>query len=271
MAQLKGGFVTSDPRLDWIPAHDEASRGFMARSLIVGNAPVIEKAPRSFTWSVPYWLNQGQEGRCVEYSICHDLLARPVMVDPRFVTDILAGKKIYWPSQRDDYWQGGSYPGAVPFSEGTSVLHGIKTTAALGFFGEYRWSFTLQEAILSLGYVGPLILGMNWHPGMFNTDSNGFIHPTGPVAGGHAILAHSVKIVWLDPRGPKVWANVDLVRSYIILHNSWGQGWGINGRAKLNLIDFDALRRANSEVCVIPSGSRARTVQFPVRDLMLAA
>lgn len=268
--ELKSGFVTTDPRLDRLPAFDEASRGFMARSIVMGAEPIIEKKPRSYTHNISYWLNQGSEGRCVEYSICHDLLARPVMVDPRFITDILAGKKIYWPSQRDDYWQGGSYPGAVPQYEGTSVLHGVKTAAALGFYGEYRWAFTLQEAILSLGYVGPLLLGINWHPGMFNTDQNGFIHPTGPVAGGHAILAHAVKIVWLDPQGPKVWANVDLNRSYIVLHNSWGNLWGVNGRAKLTLAEFDLLRRAQGEVCVIPPQSRKHIVQFPVRDLMVA-
>ena len=270
MEELKDGSMVEDPRLDRIPAFDEASRQYPVGLMQVRGEAIIEKRPRSYTWAVPYWLNQGQEGRCVEYSICHDLLARPVQVDPRFITDILAGKKIYWPSQRDDYWPGGSYPGAMPLYEGTSVLHGVKTAAALGFYGEYRWAFTLQEACLGLGYGGPLLLGINWHPGMYNTDPNGFIHPTGPVAGGHAILAHSIKIVFSEyPRGVRTWENVDLDRSYIVLHNSWGNTWGVNGRAKLSLVDFDALRRAQGEVC-IPS-VRKLSVEYPVRDLMLAA
>lgn len=268
MAQLKDGSTPIEDRLDRLPQFDEQSRAYGIRTVPVAGETLIEKRPRSYTHGVNYWLDQGREGRCVEFAICHDLLARPVQVDPRFTTDIIAGRKIYWPAQRDDQWGGGSYPGAAPHYEGTSVLQGVKTAATLGFYGEYRWAFTLEEAVLTLGYFGPLIIGINWFPGMFNTDPEGFIHPIGQVAGGHAILVHAIKIVWSNPLGDRAWHNVDLAKSYVTLHNSWGQDWGVNGRAKLSLIDFDALRQADGEIC-IPT-VRKKSVLFPVKDLMTA-
>lgn len=248
--ELRGGAITHDPRLDRLVQFDERSRGFGVRPLLLQPITGTLKAPRSYTHRVEYWLNQGQEGRCVEYSICHELLARPAEVDPELVTQILQGKRIYWPAQQDDQWPGGSYTGAVPQYEGTSVLSGVKTAAKLGFYGEYRWAFTLEEAVVALP-LAPLVLGINWYTGMFDTDGSGFVRPTGRIEGGHAILAHSVKIVWKDIHAPKVWDNVNLDQSYIVLHNSWGNQWGLNGRAKLLLTDFDKLRREDGEVAII--------------------
>lgn len=251
MIVLKGGFRTQDPRLDRVLQFDDRSKNFHIRHHLLQGVPVGHQKPRSFTWGINQWLDQGREGRCVEYSTCHDLLAKPKEVPRAMVEEILAGKRIYWPAQREDDFPGGSYPGADPQEEGTSVLAGVKVAAELGFYGEYRWAFSLESACLGLGYVGPLILGINWYEGCYDPDGDGFIHVTGEQVGGHAILAHALKLVAKPGSGPLTFDRVDLDKSYIVLHNSWGQGWGVNGRAKMSLTDFDRLRTEDGEVCII--------------------
>lgn len=65
------------------------------------------------TWWSYY--NQGEEGRCVEFG---SLRALSLMNRKRY--DITS-RWHYWMAQHDDEWAGGSYPGASPQYEGTSV------------------------------------------------------------------------------------------------------------------------------------------------------
>lgn len=255
--ELKGGHTTKDPRLDRIPQFDDRSRQYRIRRMMVAGEPLEKCSLRSRSWGINVWLDQGQEGRCVEFAICHDLLARPTQVAQEpLVEQILQTKGIYWPAQQEDQWPGGSYPGADPIEEGTSVLAGMKVAARLGFYGEYRWATTLAGALLALGHVGPLILGVNWYSGCYDADADGWIHVTGELEGGHAILAPAVKLVWLEkpPAGTSHDAAVaqylDRQKSHIVLHNSWGPSWGVNGRAKLSVADFDRLRIEQGEVCI---------------------
>lgn len=66
------------------------------------------------------YYNQGVEGRCVEFASlrCMSLLNRK-----RY--DITS-RWHYWEMQRTDEWAGGSYPGASPRYEGTSVRAGLE-------------------------------------------------------------------------------------------------------------------------------------------------
>lgn len=254
---LKGGFVSTDRRLDRLPEFDERSRGFAISATV---AEVAANRVRSYTWNVPAWLDQGQEGRCVEFAICHELLARPVMVDPLKIADILQHLSIYHPAQHDDYWDGCYLGPRCPIApsanqyEGTSVLAGMKQAKALGFFEEYRWAFGVQELASAIGYHGPAVIGVNWHPGMFRTDANGFIHPTGAVAGGHAILVRGIKCVYktrsLLRRRGRSFDDLDLDRSYFILRNSWGRGWGIEGDCKISVRNMQTLLAARGECCL---------------------
>lgn len=244
---LVDGKVSDDVRLDRVYPGVERhfpSLGFLIRDLPKGGVALAEKPLRSFTWGVPQWLDQGQEGRCVEYAICHELLARPVMIERQRVDEILLGKKIYWPAQEEDEWEGGSYPGADPIYEGTSVLSGMKVAARLGFFGEYRWGLNAKDLALCIGYAGPAILGINWYEGMHETDPHGFVHVSGSISGGHAILCHRVKI---EKRKD---GSIDYDRSYFQLHNSWGPSWGVDGRAKVLWSDMERLISEQGEVAL---------------------
>ena len=120
---LKDGTTTQDPRLDRLVEFDEKSRSFPIRELLRADEP------RSYTWSLPVYLDQGYEGACVGFSWSHELAARPVEVQG--VTNETA-RQVYFEAQRIDEWEGGAYDGAIPFYEGTSVLAGAKALQAQG-------------------------------------------------------------------------------------------------------------------------------------------
>lgn len=223
---MRDGSEVEDARLGRLVQFDERSRNFPVREVLA------EPAYRSASWDVGEWLDQGTEGACVGFAWTHELIAIPIPIgglDNQWAREI-----IYWEAQRIDPWPGGAYPGASPFYEGTSVLAGVKVCANLGFINEYRWAFGLDDVRLTLGNFGPLVLGLNWYEGMFDTDQSGFITPTGRNAGGHAILAVSV----------------NEEERWVRLHNSWGKSWGIDGTCRIRFDDLDRLLREQGEACV---------------------
>jgi C1A family cysteine protease len=162
----------------------------------------------------------------VGFSCAHELIAKPKPV--KGITAKFAREQVYWEAQKLDDWEGGSYPGASPKYEGTSTLCGVKALQKLGYIKEYRWSFSLEDLILAVGHIGPAILGLNWYEGMFEPHSCGYLHVTGKLSGGHAILCRGVNVK----------------EGYFLLHNSWGKDWGDNGTAK---VSFEEMRRLLKE------------------------
>ena len=132
---------------------------------------------------------------------------------------------MYYEIQKRDPWPGGEYPGASPRYAGTSVLAGVKTYRDKGFFSEFRWGFSMRDVQLGVGRNGPCVIGVNWHTGMFDTDSNGFIHVTGQIEGGHCTLLRGVNVK----------------EKYFLGTNSWGAEWGQNGDFKISFNDMEKL------------------------------
>lgn len=216
------------PKLGRVEQFDERSRGYQI-------APLVRRLePRSYTWRVLSRL--AQEGpRCVGYGWVQELMARPLVAE---IADPGAlAKRIYAEAQRIDEWEGEDYGG-------TSVLAGAKIASGLGHFAEYRWAgagsgSALEDLALAVGHKGPAVIGVNWYWDMFEPGSDGFIHPAGDIAGGHAILAHGVS------RRLK----------HFRLHNSWGPGWGEDGGCYISFADMDRLLHEQGEAC-IPIGRR---------------
>lgn len=230
------------PVLDRLVQFDERSRAFRA---VEG----IEDRPfRSYTWSCDVYHDQGREGACVGYAWTHELAARPKVVRrPREFA-----QQIYRRAQQIDYWPGEDY-------EGTSVIAGVKAIGEIKnsngapLVSEYRWAFGIQDVVKTIGYKGPLVLGIEWHYNMYFPGTNGFIEPTGGVVGGHAILAKGVKVVEKETDftyGTIDWNNVDLDKSYVRLHNSWGTSYGKGGDAFITLRNLDTLLQADGEACI---------------------
>jgi hypothetical protein len=195
------------------------------------------RVARSKEWDIkaPFVIDQGAEGACVGFAVTNELQAPPAKstFGSKFDTERFAKEKIYWEAQKIDPWPGGSYPGSEFFYEGTSLLAGIKVAKNLGFFEEYRWSFSIEDLVLGLSWLGPAVLGLDWYSGMNQPDRDGFIYVSGWKQGGHAILAKGVKIHWKPKPLSSVWhrtfKDVDLDKSFLILRNSWGETWGDKG------------------------------------------
>jgi hypothetical protein len=234
---------TNLPVVDRRVQFDPRSRSFAA----VEAFDLVDKPFRSYTWGCDVYNDQGSEGACVGFAWTHELSAKPKVVR----RDAAYALKIYNRARQIDPWPGEDY-------SGTSVLAGVKAVMedlnSLGnaYIREYRWGFGLQDVMRIVGYKGPVVLGINWYYDMYFPNDKGFITPTGEVVGGHAILANGIKIVKKDSSGayPVPFDNVDLDKSWVRLHNSWGTGYGIGGDAKITLTDLDKLLRDNGEACI---------------------
>lgn len=222
---LKDGSTVEDKRLDRLAEFDERSRNFPVM------AGLEEKKIRSYTWRCDQTLDQGPDGACVGFGVAHELIARPAEVQG--LDNKYAKEQIYWEAQKIDWWDGGSYPGGSPFYEGTSVLAGAKIAKRLGWIEEYRWAFGLEDLKYGVGHNGPALIGVPWYTGMFRPDSNGYIHATGTVAGGHCVLVNAINVK----------------KERFTIHNSWGAGWGDDGEAYISFEDMGKLLNEWGEAC----------------------
>lgn len=231
---LKGGQATEDIRLDRVQQFDEASRNFPIRETI---GTQVERKRRF--WNPGTVLDQGREGACVGFAWSAELSASPQRV--RGISDQTA-LAVYRRAQFLDEWPGEQY-------SGTSVLAGAKAVTEQGFIGEYRWAFGIDDVIDTLVQFGPLVIGIDWYDGMYQTTpgvkgrKSPLLRKTGTKVGGHALLA-----VGYTPR-----ARVDGmsgVQEVVYLRNSWGPDWGHYGTAAFLVSDLDALLRDGGEACV---------------------
>ena len=221
-------------KLDRVVRFDEKSRSFPIRELL-SDGRMSNKH-----WKCEAHLDQGTEGACVGFAWTHELNAKPFRI--RVMTN--TAKTMYYAAQQWDQWAGTEY-------DGTSVIAGAKTVHSLGHMPEYRWAFGIDDVLRTLSEHGPVVLGINWYEGMFNTNAEGFIAPTGNIAGGHAILAKAVKF---REREGFWWK--DLPEPIITLHNSWGTDWGVNGDAYITASDLATLLNQQGEACVPVKRSR---------------
>lgn len=212
--------MNEDRVLNRIPSFDPKSLDFPIRTL------VANKPRRSYTWSVPVKLDQGREGACVGFGWSAELAARPTPVPGITNETALA---IYHRAQQLDEWPGENY-------EGTSVIAGAKTVMEQGYLKEYRWALgpgaeaAENDLALAVGYKGPAVMGTYWYNDMFTPDANGYLRPTGGIAGGHCYLVYSYNVK----------------KNHYSVWNSWGTGhYGYISQA-----DMITLLANDGEACI---------------------
>lgn len=212
---------------DWRPRHDFRSRFYGIREA------VIPMAPRNITWRTPVnVIDQGSEGACVGFGWTNEASTTPVAIPG---LDNTYARGVYREAQRIDEWEGEDY-------EGTSVLAGAKVMVRRGYLREYRWAFSIDEVILALGTIGPVVLGIEWRSGMYDAPG-GILGTDGYVVGGHCILAHAHRKSGSSSPFPDGEPAIGLL-------NSWGRSWGINGRAWIRKSDLAELLSRDGEACV---------------------
>lgn len=217
---LKGGQTTKDPRLDRVPSFDEASLNYLIRDI---PKLMSAQAPVSKGWNCPVHLDQGKEGACVGFSRTQAAAAEPKNVPD--LTDAVA-QEVYKSAQLIDEWPGEAY-------SGSSVLAGAKIGVERGWHTSYHWAKTLDEIVMGLSFVGPVVFGMDWYSDMYDP-KRGLLVPSGEKVGGHAIMANAVSIK----------------HRHIRFHNSWGPSWGLNGAAWMSFANVERVLLSGGECCL---------------------
>jgi hypothetical protein len=218
-------FIPSPPTMGRsIIDHDPRNRNYPARALFAAGLPRKHR-----TWRRGNAYDQGPTSSCVGQTfkgvLNSQLLSANVAWRIRSKLDAI---NIYRGGQQFDEWPGDNY-------DGTSARGACRYLQSKGLISEYRWCFGLDDVLDTLSHHGPVAIGIAWHSGMWNTDYFGFLHPTGSVVGGHEVELHGI--------------NVQL--KYVIGTNSWGTGWGINGRFKISWPDLNTLLQDDGDAVTI--------------------
>jgi hypothetical protein len=142
--QMRDGSVVADPRLGRLKSFDPRSRAFNVADLLT--APLKGK-----TWSLKIYLDQLQTDACVGNGRTYDLAASPSPLRQAnglpFDEDF--AQALYHLAQKYDEWPGEDYGGS-------SVLGGAKAAQHMGFIGEYRWAFNIDDMLRALATIGPV-------------------------------------------------------------------------------------------------------------------
>lgn len=166
------------------------------RDAIYTAAPLVaDAAPPSRPFT--YWFNsyvprnQGTTGTCVGHGWSHLVNGR---ADPY---------EVYRSAIAIDEFPENDNDIAMEF--GTSVRAGAKAMQELGFLNGYSWAWDLDTATRWLWTSGPVVIGVEWHEGMFERDASGLLWPTGKVVGGHCVLLDGVNMETKKVRGMNSW------------------------------------------------------------------
>lgn len=237
--QLKGGATTTDPRLDAVKEFDERSRNYPATA-------VLTDAIAYKTWANKYRLDQGQEGACTGFGWSHEVGAKPVVAT---VTNKFA-KRWYRINQDHDEWPGHSY-------DGSSVLAGAKVGVMLGFYDSYHWALGgIDDVLRALSQEGPVVFGLPWLEGMFDSRKSGLLNVDGEEAGRHCIMARGHNRRKLAGEGKHS-------IHYIRFTNSWGDGWGRDGECLMRVEDVEELLGREGECCIPLYRRHPRVIDWP--------
>jgi hypothetical protein len=230
---------------DRVAETDARSDAYRMRLLWNGATPDINTK----VWDLNTWLDQGREGACVGFGFSHEAAAAPEKVTG--ITNETA-RQWYFDAQRDDYWAGGAYPGASPVYEGTSTLAGAKVGVRYGHYTSYLWAKTEDEIARTVSNFGPVAIGVNWYEGMMDPDARGILWPAGDMVGGHCTLI--IGIIMPNQPLPSDWDYLtpeEIGTGLYVIHNSWGLGWGLNGRALIARENIDRLLHEDGDACVL--------------------
>jgi hypothetical protein len=172
-------------------------------------------------WELKIQLDQGQTGHCVGFGWAGWVDAMPIEGNLQNAD----GHAIYYECKVIDH---------EPLAEnGSYVRSGALALRNRGRLAAFAFAKTTAELDSWINTQGPIVVGTTWTNDMFDVDAKGYVKPTGAVAGGHCYL---------------MLERIDSEDAYVF-QNSWGAGWGQNGRFKMKRTDFDSLLQDDGEAC----------------------
>lgn len=154
-------------------------------------------------------LSQGIFPHCVGFSMANFGISEPVQTP-------LTNK-----DGHDFYYLCKEIEGRPKVEEGSTMRAAAKALKQLGKIQGYAFARDVNSIKWWILNRGPVLAGTLWTEGMMNTDINNRITISGNLLGGHAYLLTE----WTSD-------------NYIGIQNSWGNDWGIKGKAYISSTDF---------------------------------
>ncbi len=234
-----------DPRLGRHVRHDPRSWSFSFAAEDVGTLSSVRHQSQIPT------LNQGELGSCTGNAatkcLSYDPFWGEAEVKGVLGSDSTANETfavgVYSEATKLDEFPG-AYPPQDTGSDGLSVAKVLKSR---GLISGYQHAFSL-EALLSALAKQPVIVGTEWRKDMFDPATDGKQTITGAAAGGHEYCLDE-----LDVENQRVW-----------MQNSWGEEWGVKGRAYFSWDDMRTLLAASGDCTIFaPLTSPPPTPQPP--------
>lgn len=224
-------YEPTDPRLGRHVQHDSRSLNYPIEAESISS--LTSKRHQRF---IPI-LDQGNLGSCTGNAgvgclgsdIFWQTMPSGVLSDANASADENVAVQVYSDATKVDSYKG-TYPPDDTGSDGLSVAKVLKTN---GWISGYQHA-TSFEAMLTALARQPVIVGTDFLNDMFYPDADGRLHVSGDVAGGHEYVLDEI-----DVENKRVW-----------MCNSWGEGWGLNGRAYFTWDDFSNLLASDGDCTV---------------------
>lgn len=198
---------------------DHDPRSLLYRAVTSGAAaPTVSKV-----WVRRSVFDQGNTGSCTGQALTGVCATTPNRIRYKHYTEGLAVKVYETATGIDDI--PGQFP---PDDTGSTGLAAAKAAISLGLATSYTWAFGVDELAAGIVAHGPFAVGTNWYETMDQPDASGVIRIGGQIRGGH-----EYEIVGWH-------ADTRIFEAV----NSWGRGWGRNGRF---LLPYDVMGRLLDE------------------------
>lgn len=202
---------------------DERDANFPMKAMLPVKAP---KRHFKYYWGQDWWGDQKATSQCVSYAWLHWLEGGSVTQNHK-EPPVLNPTWLYNECQKNDSWEGTNY-------NGTSVRAGAKILQREGYISEYRWTQNIDELVMAVLTVAPVVVGTYWFYDMFFPNEDGLITATGQPMGGHAYVL----------------TGVNTKKKLFRIKNSWSKYWGRNGYAYISFDDMEKLLGMQGEAAL---------------------
>lgn len=183
-------------------------KAFNAFAQAVGDIPPTPIPVTDKTWESKIQLDQGNTGHCVGFGCAAWGIADPV--EDTYSDD--DGHAIYYEAKVIE--------GDPKGEDGAYTRDGAKAMVARKRMSVYAFIDTQADILNWIRTQGPIIVGTDWTDDMFYPDNQGYVVPSGNVAGGHCYLLIGVE------------------GDSLVFKNSWGKSFGLDGYFKMKTSDF---------------------------------